>query len=208
VLEVLEVLEVPDEPQLPQVPDDRPVVLDTIEVDLSDMLGELERKQAASPPASTAESAAPSPDLESVFAGIRDRVARDKDRTDADAQYDRALEHMRAGRLEDAVTDLQAAARVPILRFAAASQLGRLLIQRGDLKEGVDWLERAAEAPAPTANDGFALLYDLADALERLGESARALAILLELDADAGDYRDIRTRIDHLSRVQAGSPGA
>ncbi len=51
------------------------------------------------------------------------------------------------------------------------------------------------------------MLYDLAAALERLGESARALAILMELDADAGGYRDVRTRIEHLTREQAGSRG-
>jgi hypothetical protein len=39
-----------------------------------------------------------------------------------------------------------------------------------------------------------------------MGESARALAILMELETDAPDYRDIRTRIERLSRVQAGSP--
>jgi hypothetical protein len=48
------------------------------------------------------------------------------------------------------------------------------------------------------------LLYDLADALEKDGEIARALAILLELQADAGDYRDVASRIDRLTKVQAG----
>jgi tetratricopeptide (TPR) repeat protein len=207
VPEVPEVLEVLEAPHATDALADEPIPLETIEVDLSDMLAELGAQSSVEPPP-VEESAVPPPDLESVFADLRNRVARDKDRSDADAQYDRALEHIRAGRLDEAVADLQSAARVPMLRFPAASQLGRLLIQRGDVKEGVDWLERAAEAPAPTANDGFALLYDLASALERMGESARALAILLELDADAGDYRDIRSRIDHLSRVQAGSRGA
>jgi tetratricopeptide (TPR) repeat protein len=205
MLEVLEVLEVPE---LSGDPEDEPVVLEPVEIDLSHTLVELGLVPSTALPEPKAEGAARPPDLESVFADIRSRVARDKDRSDADAQYDRALEHLRAGRLEDAVADLQAAARAPMLRFAAASQLGRLLIERGELKAGIDWLERAAEAPAPTADDGFALLYDLAAALERMGESARALAILLELDADAGDYRDIRTRIGHLSRVQTGSPRA
>jgi hypothetical protein len=46
-------------------------------------------------------------------------------------------------------------------------------------------------------------MFELADALERIGESARALAVLLELQADAGDYRDLATRVDRLSKVQA-----
>jgi hypothetical protein len=46
-------------------------------------------------------------------------------------------------------------------------------------------------------------LYDLADGLEAIGESARALAVCLELQADAGAYRDVAVRIDRLTRVQA-----
>ena len=52
------------------------------------------------------------------------------------------------------------------------------------------------------------VLYELAEVLQQLGETARALAILMELDADAGGYRDVRTRIEYLTREQAGSRGA
>lgn len=198
----------------PEDVEDETVEIGSIEIDLSEMLAELGGTVAPSPPPPPPTQAkpvepppdpGPPPDLETVFEDLRNRIARGPERTEADAKYDRALEHIRAGRLEDAIADLQAAARVPPLRFPAAAQLGRLYIGRGELKPGVDWLERAAEAPAPTANEGFALLYDLADALERMGETARALAILMELETDANDYRDIRTRIDRLSRVQAGS---
>ena len=200
------------EPSAEVMEDDDTVVISNIEIDLSDALAELggvaapvlpppRNPEPVEPPADPG----PPPDLDSVFEGIRNKISRGQERTEADAQYDRALAHMREGRLEDAIADLQAASRVPMLRFMAASQLGRLHIRRGELQAGVDWLERAAEAPAPTANEGFALLYDLADTLEQMGETARALAILMELETDASDYRDIRSRIERLSRVQAGS---
>jgi hypothetical protein len=54
----------------------------------------------------------------------------------------------------------------------------------------------------------FALLYERADALHRLGESARALAVFIELDANAAGYRDVSTRVARLSRDQAGGEGA
>jgi hypothetical protein len=103
------------------------------------------------------------------------------------------------------LSDLQAAARTPLFRFRASARLGRLYVARGDFEDGIDWLERAAEAPAPSPDEGWSVLYDLAGTLERLGETARALAILMELDADVGGYRDVRERIDQLSRAQAGS---
>ena len=95
--------------------------------------------------------------------------------------------------------------RVPLLRFRAAAQLGRIYIEGGDITTGIGWFERAAEAPAPTPDEGYAVLYELAAALETQGESARALAILMELDAEAGGYRDVRDRITQLTRTQTGS---
>jgi tetratricopeptide (TPR) repeat protein len=90
-----------------------------------------------------------------------------------------------------------------MMRFAAGARLGRLYIANGELAKGVEWLERAAEAPAPTPEEGHALMFELADALEHMGEHARALAVLLELSADAPDYHDIAERIDRLSKVQS-----
>ena len=185
---------------------DEPMVL---EVDLSEALKDIGGLHAGTPAALPHEVAAgPPQDLEDVFAEMRTRAARDQQVAGAANLYERGLEHAAQGRIADAVNDLQAAARVPLYRFAAAAQLGRLHITRGELEAGVEWLERAAEAPAPTPDDGFAVLYDLADALDRLGESARALAVLMELDADAAGYRDVRDRVAQLSRVQAGGRGA
>ena len=45
---------------------------------------------------------------------------------------------------------------------------------------------------------------DLGVLLDQTGENARALAVFLELQADAGDYRDVPARIDRLARVQSG----
>jgi hypothetical protein len=75
--------------------------------------------------------------------------------------------------------------------------------QRAMLREAVEWLERAAEAPPPTPDQGYQLLYELAEALEATGEMARALAICIELQAEAGDYRDIAARVDRLAKAQS-----
>jgi hypothetical protein len=66
----------------------------------------------------------------------------------------------------------------------------------------VEWLERAAQAPPTSPNEGHLLLYDLADVLETSGEYTRALAVCMELQADAGDYRDIAERVSRLSAAQ------
>ena len=177
--------------------------LESLEIDLSDALAGLETVAPA-----PVVQAGPARDLESVFEDLRSRIAEAGDGSGASERHRRGLELLVEGRQAEAAVDLQAAARDPLFRFDAAAQLGRLYIEQGEVHAGIDWLERAAEAPSPSPEAGCALLYELADALERMGESARALAVLMELDAEAGGYRDVRSRVERLARALAASGGA
>jgi tetratricopeptide (TPR) repeat protein len=187
--------------------EDEAIVLDTIEIDLSDALAGL-----GAPPTSAlvptgspavARAVDEAQDLDTVFEQMRARAAQHPG-GDGSQEFERALQRLERGLVTEAVADLRAAARAPLYRFRAAARLGRLLIARGEIVEGIEWLERAAEAPAPDADEGWSLLYDLADALQRIDENARALAVFLEIEADAGVYRDVRQRSEALARVQAG----
>lgn len=121
---------------------------------------------------------------------------------EAAEQYRLALTYRDLGMVEEAVHALEAAARSPRQRFDACSLLGRLYIESNDPARAIDWFERAAEAPAPTPDANRALLYDLGETLERLGEHARALAVFVELESESGAYRDVAERIERLSKVQ------
>jgi tetratricopeptide (TPR) repeat protein len=180
------------------------------EVDLSAAL-EAEKAQPVPPAPNPAgepvlppapPAAAPPRSLSQVFRGIRDQAGRQAMEENAAEQYRLALSYRDMGMIDEAITALEAAARSPRQRFDAASMLGRLLLERDEKPRAIEWLERAAEAPAPTPDAGHALLYDLAQALEDVGESARALALFMELEAEAGGYRDVAGRIEQLSKVQ------
>ena len=97
------------------------------------------------------------------------------------------------GMVDDAIQSLERAAKSSRQRFEAASLLGRMHVERGERSRALDWFERAAEAPAPTADAGRALLYDLADTLESLGEAGPG----------AGRVRRARRRRARLSRRRA-----
>lgn len=179
---------------------------ESVEVDLSVVLNDIKRPQtpgAPAPPAAASAPGAPSGDIDGVFEHLRDEAGRRSALDAAEEQYRRGLALREAGDVDGCIQALQSASRAPKLRFATASLLGRIYRDRGMMPQAVEWFERAAQAPAPTADESYALLYELADALEKEGETARALAVSLELQAEAGDYRDIAGRVDRLTKVQA-----
>jgi tetratricopeptide (TPR) repeat protein len=146
----------------------------------------------------------PPKSLESVFDEVRSEVSKQTGAEEAAEHLELARTYIDMGMREEAIAALQTAARVPMHRFEAASLLGRLFLGGDDLPHAIEWLERAAQAPAPSEPEGRELLYDLGCALDSSGETARALAVFLELQADAGDYRDVAARVDRLARVQTG----
>jgi tetratricopeptide (TPR) repeat protein len=165
------------------------------EIDLTSALGNLDN--IAQP------SGRPGQDLERAFEDIRSDA--EEDDAEFAAQYLKlANTYIDMGMLDDAVSSLKTAVKSSTHRFEAASMLGRLYMRRNETPQAIEWLEHAAEEPAPTPQDGRALLYDLGLLLDQTGEVARALAVFLELQADAGDYRDVPARIDRLARVQSG----
>jgi tetratricopeptide (TPR) repeat protein len=167
------------------------------EIDLSSALGELDGPDERPQRPAT---------LGDVFKGIRKEVpAATGDGADQSVQHMKlARTYLEMGMLQEATSYLKTAARSPRRRFEAAALLGRLYRDHGDLTDAIEWLERAAEASVPNPEEAQALLYDLGLALEDAGETARALAVFLELQATAGEYRDVADRVDRLARVQTG----
>ena len=60
------------------------------------------------------------------------------------------------------------------------------------------------DAPATSAQERFETLFKLAELLELSGEREGALALFLELQVDAGEFRDVTRRISRLSRTEGG----
>jgi tetratricopeptide (TPR) repeat protein len=169
------------------------------------------------------EAASGEIDLTSALGGLTDDDRADDQESDRDEEFDdfhhevtkqtgadQSLQHLTIARTylemglaEEAIPALRTAAKSPKLRFEAAAALGRLYKQRGESGSAIEWLERAAEVPAPNVDDGRALLYDLGTTLEDAGETARALAVFLELQAD-GQYKDVAVRAERLAGIQSG----
>jgi tetratricopeptide (TPR) repeat protein len=175
-----------------------------VEVDLSIVIDDIKKPGAApagQPPRTPTEETV---DLDGVFGNLRDHASRRSGLDDSEKEYKRGLALRASGDIDGCIQALEKASRAPRLRFATSWMIARLYRERDMMSEALEWLERAAQAPAPTNEESHQLLFELADGLEKTGEVARALAICLELQADAGEYKDVSTRIDRLTKVQAG----
>ena len=175
---------------------------DDAEVDLSIVLDDIKPPAPAPVPPPEPEPE-PSEDLEDIFGNMRERdQVRRSGLDDAEKEYKRGLALRKAGDIDGCIVALQKASRAPKLRFATSWLIARLYRDRDMMPETLDWLDRASQAPASNTEDGHQVLYELADALEKTGEFARALAVCMELESDAAGYRDVAERIDRLTKVQ------
>ena len=186
------------------------------EIDLSVALDELRPQPPLVPPAASAlavpsapaqvpsDSAHAPASMEDVFRHLRDDVQHRPPAEAAELSYQRGKALYEAGAVADSVEPLRVAARLPALRHAAASLLARIFREQQQFDEAIEWLGHAADAPVRTDTERHAVLLQLADLLEVTGESTRALAVCLELQSEAGDYGDLRTRILRLSTQGGG----
>jgi tetratricopeptide (TPR) repeat protein len=167
------------------------------EVDLSDILHDLHGEPEAS------KQGQPAASIENVLKELRDEAAHDSSPETAEQHFKLAGTYMEMGMQDEAMKALEVAARSSRHRFRAGAMLGKTYLQAGDRTKAIEWYGRAVEASAPSPHAHHALLYDLALLLEANGEGARALAVFLELQAEAGEYRDVSTRLEQL-KVQLG----
>lgn len=163
------------------------------EIDLSGVLHDLRKGGAKE------GSAKPAVSLESVLKGMREKAKHDESPETAEQHFKLAQHYLEMGLQDEAIRAFEVAARSPRHRFRVGALVAKLYLDQGDRLHAIEWYERAAEAPAPDAASAHALLYDLATVLEAHGENARALAVFLELQAEAGDYRDLTARLEHLT---------
>ncbi len=188
------------------------------EVDLTQLLEELKQwdpelpeplpKPMSETPAGISAPAPPPtgpPAVDEVLdAAFADLQRQGDGRAVAEQQLAAGRVFLAAGLASEAARAFERASAEPRARFEAAMALADLHRSRRQLREAVGWYEQAAAAPVPDAAVKGAVLYDLAESLEAIGEPDRAVGVLLDLLSQVEDYRDARARLDRLLRADAG----
>ena len=136
---------------------------------------------------------------------MRDEAAHDASPETAEQHFKLAGTYVDMGMQEEAMKALEVAARSPRHRFRAGAMLAKAYLDAGDQvrrNRVVRARRRSAGARRRWRITRCCTIWRLL--LEANGESARALAVLLELQAEAGEYRDVSSRLEQL-KVQMGS---
>jgi tetratricopeptide (TPR) repeat protein len=118
--------------QPPPVVTETPRPEEPVEIDLSDVMAALRSSSPQPPPAAPAadEFVSDLSDLESVLNAMRPRSADYQTVTEGASVYERGLQRLEQGQVQEGLADLVEAARVPAMRFQAAARLGREYIKR------------------------------------------------------------------------------
>lgn len=119
--------------------------------------------------------------------------------TDLGLKFELGRRQMAAGKIDDAIASLQQAQRDPKRHLLAMSMLGQAFNKKGWHREAADTFTRALEGE-PSEERAKELHYNLADALEQMGESAKALEHFSRVAQIDFNFRDVRTRIENLRK--------
>jgi tetratricopeptide (TPR) repeat protein len=176
---------------------------ESVEVDLSIVLGDMTLEDVDVQPRASGQAApVHDDDLDGVFERLRDEASKHSGGDSGDELLSHGMSLRQAGKIDESIQAFELASRSPRHRFQAATLIGRTHRGRGHMPVAIEWFERAAQAPAPSEEEAHMLMYELADALESVGEVARALAICIELQSRAPEFRDVGACVDRLAKVQ------
>lgn len=148
------------------------------------------------------------PDFEEIFDAFKKGVKEQLSDEDADAHYDLGIAYMEMGLIDDAVSEFEiarrSAAKAPEACYMAAVALGR----KGDLKQAADYYRAGLEYPSITDGMYLNLHYELALALDEIGDFRGALQHFRAVLEKDKTYREVGQRLKAMKEKLEAKKGA
>jgi len=127
--------------------------------------------------------------------GVDEKIGHE----DYDTRYNLGIAYKEMSLVDEAIGEFQIAAKSPSRRLQSCSMVGACFLEKGMPGEAVRWYRRGLETAEAGSEEERGLRYDLADALEKNGDSRGALESLQRVAAGDAGYRDVAQRIGRLS---------
>ena len=170
-----------------------------------DIAESLHRMDAAEPTGGLRAEAGPPTeqvDVEEVFAKFKEGVAKQISVDDAQSHYDLGVAYKEMGLFDDAIRELETAARDAKRAFVCHSMIGMIHNERGNLDEAIQAFLLGLEAPERTRDQEAALSYEIGAAYEAKKSGKQALEFFQRAARLAPNYRDVQERIRRLQKTE------
>jgi len=137
-------------------------------------------------------------EMDSIFDAFKKGVEHEVEEGDFDTHYNLGIAYKEMGLVDDAIREFQIAARVQGDSVQGGSMLAMCYMESGQLDKAVEEYRRLQELVGVDDERHLSVQYDLAVATEAMGDSKSALALFVEIENQAGNYKDVAERIQKL----------
>jgi len=127
--------------------------------------------------------------------------------TDYAIKFELGRRQLLVGQIEEAISSLQQAQRDARHRIQALNLLGKAFARKGWHRQAVENYEKALQFE-PREERSKELHYNLAEALETMGDKEKALDHLSAVAQMEYTYKDVRDRVERLRKELEAAPPA
>jgi tetratricopeptide (TPR) repeat protein len=176
--------------------------------DIAESLGALDNGDRASGvgPGASLGGVTEQVDVEEVFAKFKEGVAKQIGADDAQSHYDLGVAYKDMELLDDAIREFETAARDPRHACVCHSMIGTIYLERGNINEAIDALQRGLQSPERTKEQDAALSYELGAAYEVKKMHKQALEYFQRAARVISGYRDVADRVRRLQKMEPKQP--
>jgi tetratricopeptide (TPR) repeat protein len=167
--------------------------------DIAASLDAIEALDTASELPAGFQDAAKQVDVEEVFAKFKEGVAKQVSDNDAQSRYDLGVAYKEMGLIDDAIRELDLAARDPKRECICRHMIGNIQVERGRINEAIEAYLQGLHAQVRTPEQETVLCYEAGMAYEATKRPKEALVYFQRVMRRDPNHRDVQERVRRLS---------
>jgi tetratricopeptide (TPR) repeat protein len=141
-------------------------------------------------------------DVEEVFAKFKEGVAKQISVEDSDSHYNLGIAYKEMSLLDDAINELEIAARDPKFECVCKSMIGMIQIERGKVNEAIEAFLQGLNSSIKDPTQETVLCYEIGAAYEAKKQNKDALSYYQKAMRRDPNYRDVQDRVRRLAKAE------
>jgi tetratricopeptide (TPR) repeat protein len=129
-----------------------------------------------------------------VLKSFQEEVKRAIGEEDYQCHYDLGISYLDLGFFDEALAEFEIARKHKDFEIKSIEMAGRCFVEKGDLELAIEELKSGLELEGYSKTDMLGLLYNLASAYEKLGQTDAARKCYGDVCAVDPEFRDVMTR--------------